>query len=213
MIIAIDGPSASGKGAIGRQLAEQFNLRYLDTGLLYRLVGRACWLQEIDPMSAQAAKVAASLDYATIDETGLRTEAVGRYASQVGANQKVREALYHFQRDFAEHQGDGYNGAVLDGRDIGSVIYPETPYKIFVTADLEARVKRRYEQLKQADLGQKYEEVLRDLTERDTRDRAREASPLVPAADAFVLDTTQMDLNEAISKTKEFIVHTQQRLQ
>lgn len=187
--IAIDGPAAAGKGTVARAVAAAFGFAHLDTGLLYRATGRRT-LDGTDPLEA-----ARALTPADLSADGLRTPEVSQAASRAAAIPAVRAALLDFQRAFARRAG----GAVLDGRDIGTVICPDAQVKLFVTATDEVRARRRLAEL----LGQGHrtdlETVLADLQQRDARDRARAAAPLRPAEDAVVLDTTQMSIEQAVA--------------
>lgn len=180
--VAIDGPAAAGKGTIGRAIAQAFGFAHLDTGLLYRAVG-ACGG---DPVEA-----ARSLREADLARDDLRTLAAGQAASRVAAIPEVRAALRAFQRSFARRAG----GAVLDGRDIGTVICPEAEVKLYVTASAEVRAHRRW-----LEVGGDEEQVLAEVRERDARDMGRADSPLMAAADALVLDTSEMTVAEAIAR-------------
>ena len=194
MIIAIDGPAASGKGTLAQRIAEHFGYVWLDTGLLYRAVARDVRAAGGDLEDAAAgARAAAALDAATLSDPALRATAVGEAASVVAKHAPVRAALLDFQRNFAHTPP----GAVLDGRDVGTVICPDADVKIFVTAAVEVRARRRYEE--QARRGEKatYEEVLEIIRQRDARDASRSAAPLQQAPDAVLLDTTHMDIEEA----------------
>jgi cytidylate kinase len=195
MIIAIDGPAASGKGTIAKRVAAHYGLRHLDTGLLYRAVARAMLDagHALDD-AAQAERTARALDPARFDETELKGHTVGDAASVVSAIPAVRTALLDFQRNFAATPP----GAVLDGRDIGTVICPGAPVKLFVTASPEERARRRTAELR--DRGEPADEaaVLADILRRDERDRSRIVAPLKPAADARLLDTTRMDIYAAV---------------
>ena len=196
MIIAIDGPAAAGKGTLARRLADHFAIPYLDTGLLYRAVGLAvieAGGRPDDPPAAVAA--AQSLDPRRLADPGLRSEIAGDAASKVGAIPAVRAALLDFQRRFAAAPA----GAVLDGRDIGTVVCPAAEIKIFVTASLERRAERRLKELQAKGLSVIPERVLADMRERDARDAARDAAPLVPAKDAIVLDTSALDVEAAFA--------------
>ena len=189
MIIAIDGTAASGKGTLARRVAARYGLHYLDTGLIYRGVGNAVLNAGADPADPVAAEAAArALDPSALDDPALRGDAAAGAASRVAAIPVVREILLQFQRDFAERPP----GAVLDGRDIGTVVLPEADAKIFVTATIETRADRRYKELRGRGQAVIYADVLRDLRERDERDSRRTVSPLQPAVDAFVLDTSAM---------------------
>ena len=198
MIIAIDGPSASGKGTLARRLARALGFAHLDTGMLYRAVAARLLEAGADPEDPEAALEAARrIEAADLERDDLRSEAVGRVASQVAALPAVREALLAFQRDFAERPPEGKAGAVLDGRDIGTVVCPEAAVKLFVDADLETRAERRHKELLGRGEASIYPRVLRDLQVRDARDSERQAAPLRPASDATVLDTSKMDADAA----------------
>lgn len=191
MIIAIDGPAASGKGTIARRLAAHYGLPHLDTGLLYRAVGAAALEKGVDFADEPAlAGIAAGLDIGALDAEALKSGAVGEAASRVAAVPDVRAALLKLQQDFARQPG----GAVLDGRDIGTVIAPDAPVKIFVTATPEARAARRHRELVARGEAVSLDEVLADIRRRDARDSGRASAPLVQAADAQVLDNTQLDV-------------------
>jgi cytidylate kinase len=202
MIIAIDGPAASGKGTLGKRLAERYGLRHLDTGLIYRAVAKA--LLDAgdafdDPARAHAAALV--LDPTRFDEGTLKAYAVGEAASVVSAIPEVRHALLAFQREFAAMPP----GAVLDGRDIGTVICPQAHVKIFVTASPQERARRRAREL--AARGEVVEEaaVLADILRRDARDRSRSVAPLKPAADAHLLDTTHLDIEAAVRAAVDIV--------
>ena len=190
MIIAIDGPAASGKGTLARRIADQFGLPVLDTGLLYRAVARDTARMGFRLDDTWAAVAAArGLDAATLDDAALRGAAAGEAASMVARIPEVRAALLAFQRDFAAQQ----TGAVLDGRDIGTVICPDADVKIFVTASSQERARRRWRELEQRGESVAYDTVLADILARDDRDSNRAAAPLVIAGDAYILDTTTLD--------------------
>lgn len=202
MIIAIDGPAASGKGTLARRLARHFGLTYLDTGLLYRAVGLAVLRANGDPEDAADAVAAARrLDLARLDDPELRGEAAGVAASKVAAIGPVRAALLDLQRSFADRPP----GAVLDGRDIGTVVFPHAQHKLFVTASLEKRVLRRLNELRGRGVEIIHDAVLKDMTERDARDSQRSVAPLVAAEDAFVLDTTELDADDAFAAALSYI--------
>lgn len=195
MLIAVDGPLASGKGTIARALAARFALPHLDTGTLYRAVAVAVLEAGGDPSDASAAEAAArSLDPSRIDEAKIRTAGAGAAASIVSAHPQVRAALKHVQQAFARQPG----GAVLDGRDIGTVIAPDADVKLFVTASAEVRASRRWNELVGRGETVALEQVMSQLLERDGRDAARPDAPLLKADDAIELDTTDMDEGEAI---------------
>ncbi len=191
MIIAIDGPAASGKGTLGRRLATHYGLRHLDTGLIYRAVAKALLDGGHSPDNrAQAVAAAAALDPSHFDERALKSPAVGEAASLVSAIPEVRAALLVCQRNF----GRTPPGAVLDGRDIGTVVFPDADVKIFVTASVEVRARRRAAELGD---GSNEAEVLADIRRRDERDMSRATAPLKPAPDAHLLDTTHLDIDAA----------------
>ena len=187
--VAIDGPAAAGKGTLSKRVAAEFGFAHLDTGLLYRATG-ARVIAGADPV--EAAKSLTPDDMARQD---LRTTDVAQAASKVAAIPDVRTALVQFQRDFARRDG----GAVLDGRDIGTVICPDADVKLFVTASDEVRGERRYLELSGNGQDVTRAGVLRDLAERDARDRAREAAPMTAAADAVVIDTSEMSIDDAVA--------------
>jgi CMP/dCMP kinase len=206
MIIAIDGPAASGKGTLARRLARHFGLAHLDTGGLYRAVALRALEAGGDPADAAVAAAAARAVHAgDLRDPRLREERVAQAASVVAAIPAVRQALLAFQRDFARSPPGGEAGAVLDGRDIGTVICPGAAAKLFVTASLEARAARRVRELRERGETAIYEAVLQDMKDRDARDSQRRAAPLVPADDAFVLDTTALDADAAFAAALDFI--------
>ncbi|RXV63335.1 (d)CMP kinase [Roseovarius sp. A46] len=187
--IAIDGPAAAGKGTIGRALSHHFGFAHLDTGLLYRATGRRT-LDGLAPVEA-----AQTLRAEDLDADDLRTPEVSQAASRVAAIPEVRQALLDFQRAFARRAG----GAVLDGRDIGTVICPEAEVKLFVTASDTERARRRHKEMCESGHAVTLEEVMDDLRQRDARDSARAAAPLKPAEDALMLDTSEMSIEEAVA--------------
>jgi cytidylate kinase len=192
MIIAIDGPAASGKGTLARLIAVHYRLAYLDTGMLYRAVARDVLAAGAALEDAEAAATAASgLDPATLDDQSLKDRGVGDAASIVAKHPAVRTALLDYQRTFAR------KGAVLDGRDIGTVVCPDADAKIFVVADQRVRARRRYEELAAKGEPVTFESVLEVIRRRDERDAARDTAPMKPAADADLLDTTDLDINAA----------------
>ncbi|MFZ5962036.1 (d)CMP kinase [Thalassococcus sp. BH17M4-6] len=190
LTVAIDGPAAAGKGTISKAVAAHFGFAHLDTGLLYRAVGRRT-LDGTPALDAVLALVAADLEAGD-----LRSPEVARAASQVAAIPEVRAALVDFQRAFARRQG----GAVLDGRDIGTVICPEAEAKLFVTASAEVRAERRLAELLAAGVETDLPEVLADVRERDARDEGRADAPMRPADDAHVLDTSTLDIDAAVAR-------------
>ena len=194
MIIAIDGPAASGKGTLGKRIAEHFGFAHLDTGLLYRAVARdvlAIGGQLDDPATAEAC--ARSLDPATLSDPNLRQNGIGEAASIVARIPQVRAALLEFQRTFAKSPP----GTVLDGRDIGTVVCPDADVKIFVTAETEVRARRRYLEWCSHGDDIQYEQVLELIRQRDARDASRESAPMRVASDAILLDTTNLDIETA----------------
>ena len=206
VVIAVDGPAASGKGTLARRLAAHFDYAHLDTGLLYRAVGMACRPgadDEIDPESA--IKAAKALSPVALEDPSLRGEVAGIMASKVAAIPAVRDALVDFQRRFAAHPPGGRKGAILDGRDIGTVICPDADHKIYVKASPEARAGRRVKELQERGDTVIYARVLQDMKERDARDSSRSVAPLVPADDAFLLDTTSLDADAAFASALNFI--------
>ncbi len=206
MIVAIDGPAAAGKGTLARRLATHFGLAYLDTGRLYRAVGLKVLAAGGDPADASAATaVARNLAPADLASPGLRDEQVSEAASVVAAQPAVRAALLLFQRRFAHSPPDGKRGAVLDGRDIGTVICPEADAKLFVHARIEVRAERRARELQPAGWEAIYPRVLQDMKDRDERDRTRGIAALTPAADADDLDTSDLDADQAFAKALDFI--------
>jgi cytidylate kinase len=201
MIVAVDGPAASGKGTIARALARHYGLPHLDTGLLYRAVALKLILGGGDPDDPAAALAACDLTGIDFADPALKEERTGGVASRVSAWPGVRAALIERQRDFAAQPG----GAVLDGRDIGTVIAPEAEAKLYVTATAEERARRRQAELERLGRPLPFAEVLADIEARDARDRGRAAAPLVMADDAFRLDTTGMGVEAAIAAAVEAV--------
>ncbi|MEH6791540.1 (d)CMP kinase [Parasphingorhabdus sp.] len=196
MIIAVDGPTASGKGTISKQLARHFALPFLDTGLLYRAVGWTLGEQGGDADNPADALAACDFPGALLDNPGLRSEVVGGLASRVSVHPAVRRALDKRQKDFAYQPA----GAVLDGRDIGTVIAPDADVKLFVTASADARAVRRYEEMKRRGEQVRFDDILADILRRDERDQSRATAPLRPAEDAYLLDTTNLTIDAAIQQ-------------
>ena len=195
--IAIDGPTASGKGTLARKLADALGFACLDTGLLYRAVGMALKRQGFtasDEAQAIAAAQALNVDQ-VMDDDELRSAEAGQWASQVSVIPGVRQALLEFQRSFAAQPP----GAVLDGRDIGTVICPDAPVKLYITASAEVRAERRYKELLSRGQDKSYDDVLADIKARDDRDMNRAIAPLKPAGDAVMIDTSNMDPEKAFS--------------
>lgn len=195
LIIAIDGTAASGKGTISKKIAQNYSVPHLDTGLLYRLVGYKV-LQGVDPVSA-----ASQLHADELNVLDLKTLRVSNAASEVAKNPSVRAHLLAFQRDFASKPG----GAVLDGRDIGTVICPNADIKFFITASPDIRAQRRYKELLGLGHSISFEKVLREIQERDERDSNRKQSPMVPAVDARKIDTSDMTINEVYESVSKII--------
>ncbi|MFS8037096.1 (d)CMP kinase [Xanthobacter sp. AM11] len=195
MIIAIDGPAASGKGTLARRLAAHYGLPHLDTGLLYRAVGARCLAAGTLDDEAASAQAARELDVDALDPDALRTAALGEAASVVAARPQVRAALLALQHRFAARPG----GAVLDGRDIGTVICPGAEAKLFVTAAPQVRAERRFRELAGRGEPVTFEAVLADIHKRDARDSGRAAAPLVMAPDAVLLDTSSLDIPAAFA--------------
>ena len=193
-VVAIDGPAASGKGTLARRLAERFGLAQLDTGALYRATACLVLDQDGDPADPVTAEAAAQrVDARLLDDPRLRADAVATAASVVAAIPEVRRTLLGFQRDFAAHPPAPARGAVLDGRDIGTVVCPQADVKLFITASTEARAARRVKELREQGTPAIYEDVLQDLNQRDARDSSRRAAPLMVAHDAHVIDTTTLE--------------------
>lgn len=195
MIIAVDGPTASGKGTIAKALAAHFGLPHLDTGLLYRAVGRQVSLNGGDPDNPADAVAACTFHENLLDDPELRSEAIGGLASRVSVHPGVRQALFERQRAFAAQPG----GAVLDGRDIGTVIAPEAAVKLFVVASVPARAERRFREMQEQGREVDLADIAADLAARDERDRNRAEAPLVAARDAVLLDTSDLGRDAAIA--------------
>ncbi len=206
MIIAIDGPAAAGKGTLARRLATELGLAYLDSGLLYRAVGHCVLHGGGDPSDPEAAVACArAISAADLDNAELRTDPIAIAASKVAVFPEVRAALLDFQRQFAAHPPDGAKGAVVDGRDIGTVVLPDCQNKLFVTADIDERARRRLKELRERGVETIHSRVLREMRERDARDQDRAVAPLVPAEDATVIDTTDLDADRAFAAALEII--------
>ena len=210
MIIAIDGPAAAGKGTLARSLADHFGYAHLDTGSLYRAVGLAVLRAGGDPLDAEAALDAArALDQSLLQDPDLRSEAAGHAASVVAAMPGVRAKLLEFQRNFARNPPDDLPGAVIDGRDIGSVVCPDADVKIFVTASAETRARRRAIELAERGEEPDFDAVLADIQARDARDRTRSNSPLIQAEDALLLDTSNLDIEGAFRAALDSVTKAQ----
>ena len=197
MIVAIDGPAAAGKGTLAARLARHFGLPYLDTGLLYRVVGKRVAERGLNPDdAAAAARAAESLDPEELRNPALRGHEAGELASRVAVHPEVRRALLAFQKDFARRPG----GAVLDGRDIGTAVVPDADIKIYVTATAAVRAKRRTDELRAKGRDIAYETILDEIMARDARDAGRASAPLAIAPDAVILDTSALDADSAFEK-------------
>ena len=194
-VIAIDGPAASGKGTVSRVVSKKLRFNYLDTGKLYRAIG-AKYLEGYQPIAA-----AQSLQRNDLDKYDLQKPEIAQAASEIASIPEVRAALLEFQRNFSQK----LPGAVLDGRDIGTVVCPDARIKIFLTASLEARAKRRYLELRKQDEKIDFETILEQIKERDERDQTRRSSPMVAASDAKIFDTSELSINEAVNKVFRYI--------
>lgn len=206
VVIAVDGPVAAGKGTLARRLADRYGYAYLDTGSLYRAVGARVLRQGGDPADAGfSTKAAESLEDSDLAAKDLRSEAVGLAASKVAAIPGVRAALLDYQRRFASQPPAGKPGAVLDGRDIGTVVCPDAAVKLFVTARDEVRAERRYKELIDKGESATFERVLADLRRRDEQDKARSTAPLKAADDAHLLDTSDLAIEAAVAAAVDII--------
>lgn len=194
MIIAVDGPTASGKGTLAKALAAHFGLPFLDTGLLYRAVGRQVQLHNGNPDDPADALAGCDFPDSILDDAALRTEEVGGLASRVSIHPQVRAALNKRQVDFANQP----SGALLDGRDIGTVIAPHADVKLFVTAPAEVRAQRRYDEMQRHEVDVRFADILADIHARDARDMGRADAPLKPAQDALLLDTGHLTIGGAV---------------
>ena len=201
MIIAVDGPTASGKGTIAMRLAEHFGIPHLDTGLLYRAVGRQVFLDGGDPDDPADALAATTFPDLLLDDPALRSEETGGLASRVSIHPAVRAALFERQRAFATQA----LGAVLDGRDIGTVIAPDAEVKLFITASVQERARRRWMEMTGRGLTVELSEIEADIARRDARDMNRTDAPLKPAVDALVIDTTSFDREQAFEAVLEAV--------
>ncbi|MDE0149380.1 MAG: (d)CMP kinase [Rhodospirillaceae bacterium] len=206
LVIAVDGPAAAGKGTLARRLAEALDLAHLDSGALYRAVGLAVLRAGGDPADeAAAVAAAASLDTGRLSDPALRAPETGDAASRVAAFPSVRAALLDFQRRFARNPPAGRRGAAIDGRDIGTVVVPDAPVKIFVTASPDERARRRFAELQAAGADVIYPAVLSELEARDGRDSSRAVAPLKPADDAAILDTSTLDAEAAFRAALDIV--------
>ncbi len=207
MIIAVDGPTASGKGTIAKALAVHLSLPHLDTGLLYRAVGRQVYLNNGNPDDEEDALAATGFPDEMLADPQLRGEVTGGLASRVSLHPAVRQALFDRQRAFATQPG----GAVLDGRDIGTVIAPDADVKLFITASIEARARRRWLEMRTVNPDLTLRTMEQDIARRDARDMNREDAPLRPAADALVLDTTAFNKEQAVDTAIEVVTQALSR--
>ena len=212
VIIAVDGPAASGKGTLARRIAAHFNYSYLDTGSLYRALAYDVLRRSEAPSDASAGlRAAKALDPAMLDDpdilAALRTDAVGTAASVVAAQPDTRAAILKIQRDIAYTPPDGKAGAVLDGRDIGTIVCPDAAHKIFVTARADIRAERRWQELRQHDAQVSLGDVLADLKARDQRDSGRATAPMRAAQDAHLLDTSDLSIEEAFVAALALVLH------
>ena len=209
LIIAVDGPAASGKGTLARKLAARFGFEYLDTGKLYRLIGLQLLNADKNPddevqAGEQAKELARYFRLSDLDNPDLSRDDVGNYASRAAVHVSVRESLIDLQRAFPD-QVDS-KGVVIDGRDIGTVIFPDADLKFYVTAELGVRAKRRYEELKSAGRQADYDEIYQDMEQRDARDSGREHAPTRKAEDAIELDTSDMSVDQMVEKVTPYIL-------
>lgn len=210
IVVAIDGPAASGKGTLARNLASRFQFAHLDTGMLYRGLGYCVLENGGDPENTADVEknlpaFLKKLDGDYLKTPELRTDDAGSAASKVAVMDFVRAALLDYQRDFRNIQPDDIYGVVLDGRDIGTVIYPDADIKVFVTASAEVRAQRRFDELCERGLQTDYNTVLDDIKARDARDSGRKVAPLKPADDSYVLDTSQLNTSEALAQVIDVI--------
>ncbi len=206
IIIAIDGPAASGKGTLAKRLANFYGFAHLDTGILYRGVGYLVLAKGKEPRDeAAAAEVARNFSLEQFHEADIRTAEVARAASLVAAMPEVRAALLDFQRHFAHNPPAGFTGAVLDGRDIGTIVCPEALIKFYITASPEVRAERRWLELRLSSPGISVEQVLDDLKRRDARDSGRDAAPLRPAPEAELIDTSHLTADEVFARAQRLV--------
>jgi cytidylate kinase len=205
-VITVDGPSAAGKGTLARRLAQHFGYDFLDTGSLYRGVGLAVLRQGLDPADQKVATAAAqALTPEILGDPAIRAEATSAAASKVAAIPSVRAAILNWQRDFARNAARNSGGAVLDGRDIGTVVCPDADGKLFITASVEARAERRVKELQARGETAIYARVLQDMQERDARDQGRSISPTKPATDALIIDTSDLTADQVFERALAFI--------
>lgn len=214
-IIAIDGPAASGKGTLARTLAKRLNFAHMDTGALYRASAFElikAGLSEKDQKDAlDAAQILvkkikkAQNPGEILNNLSLRENKIGQQASKIAAYPRVRTVLNQLQRDFAQNPGQSYDGAILDGRDIGTVICPDAPLKLFITASDEIRAQRRLKELQSRGIDATYDTVLKDMRERDARDACREAAPMKPADDAIIIDSSDCNADGMLEKAADLV--------
>jgi len=197
-VIAIDGPAASGKGTLSRKLASALNFAHMDTGALYRAVAFEVVMRNTEPLDAVQILQAKLKTEDPLNNPDLRRDEIGGKASEIAALQQVRDALIDVQKAFALMPADGYDGAILDGRDIGTMICPDAPLKLYITANDEIRAKRRLKELQLKGLDVTYITVLEEMRARDARDMGRETAPLKPAADAVIIDSSDLDADEML---------------
>ena len=206
LVVAIDGPAASGKGTLARRLAERFGFAHLDTGKLYRATALLVLDAGTDPADPEAAAAAArNVEPQMLSDPRLSSEAVSNASSVVAAISEVRAALLEMQREFAAHPPSPARGAVLDGRDIGTAVWPDASVKLFVTASPEARAERRVRELRGRGAAVIYGDVLQDMKERDARDSMRRVAPLAAAPDAVIIDTTRLDADQVLEQASDII--------
>ena len=206
IVIAVDGPAASGKGTLSSHLAAHFNYARLDTGLIYRALGLKALNDGADPNDKnKIVQIAIDLSFEDFEQEALRCENVGAVASIVSTIPEVRKVLLEYQRKFASSPPNGRLGAVLDGRDIGSIVCPNAQIKIFLIADAKIRAARRFKELQERGSKAIHSRILRDIKERDARDSMRSIAPLKPAKDAFVLDTSHLDAYEVLEAALDYI--------
>jgi len=208
MIIAVDGPAGSGKGTISEYLAMKFDLLYLDTGLLYRALAKTVIRENVDPKNFQAVtNIAHTLTFQDVQDPNLRGEDIAAVASQIAVIAEARKVMDEFQRDFCRSVKLPYKGAILDGRDIGTVICPEATCKLFITARPEIRNQRRMLETQGTDGAspEALSEIARKMVERDNRDSTRQIAPLTAAPDAFIIDTSGLTIEQACTKAAEYV--------
>ena len=205
MLIAVDGPAAAGKGSLSLKLAEHFDFARLDTGLIYRAVAMKVLKTEGSNSNKDAVEIAQLLSLNDMNTKGLRNEEVGIMASKIAIIPEVRNILLRFQRNFAANPPNNKLGAVLDGRDIGTVVCPNANFKLFVTASPEVRAERRFKELQDRGEEAIRSAILQDIIDRDERDRSRSVSPLMPAQDAYILETSTLDLDAVFKIALNYI--------